>query len=99
MTPAPRTTPPDGSRGFRVHRVPNKPVRRDEDGRYTIPLGLTYDGKFDGDVPLRLSPSEAESLHAQLCYALGDEPPTAPPEDHTPDCRKPSVGSRGVHWP
>lgn len=73
-------------------------MRQEDDGRYAIHLWLTYDGKFDGDLALHLSPAESEALHAQLCYALGEEPGTTP-ANRTPDCRKPTVGSSGVHWP
>jgi hypothetical protein len=73
-------------------------VRQEEDGSYTVHLWLTYDGKFDGDLALRLTPAEAETLHAQLCFALDEEPVTTP-ANRTPECRKPSVGSPGVHWP
>jgi hypothetical protein len=56
----------------------------------TVPLWLQRDGRFDMDLPLRLSPAEAETLHAQLCYALDALPavPVATPADATPDCRK-----------
>jgi hypothetical protein len=56
--------------GWRIGRVPGKRVRRDEDGRITVPLWLLYDGTYHSDLDLRLSPAEAESLHAQLAYAL-----------------------------
>ncbi|GAA0924519.1 hypothetical protein [Streptomyces thermoalcalitolerans] len=81
-----------------VSRVPSKPVRRRDDGTIAIDLWLRRDGVFDADVALHLTPAEAELLHAQLCYALADEPVTTPAR-HTPDCRKPSIGSPGAHWP
>ncbi|MDT0379708.1 hypothetical protein RM572_13115 [Streptomyces sp. DSM 42041] len=74
-------------RGLRVHRVPGKPLRREEDGRYALHLWLQQDGRFDGDLALRMSPAEAELLHAQLCFALADAPVTTRPAD-TPDCRR-----------
>lgn len=72
-----------------VNRVPGKPVRRQEDGTLAIDLWLSRDGVFDSDAALRLTPAEAEVLHAQLCYALDDD--TAAlivPESMRPDCRK-----------
>jgi hypothetical protein len=96
--PHPPSTPP----GLRINRVPSKPVQREADGRYAIHLWLQQHGKFEGDLALRLSPAEAETLHAQLCFALDKEPdpiPVTTPPDRTPDCRKPTLGSKGVHWP
>ncbi|MFC5719561.1 hypothetical protein ACFP1Z_05130 [Streptomyces gamaensis] len=84
--------------GLRISRVPSKPVRRETEETLAIPLWLQRDGKFDGDVTLRLSLSEAELLHAQLCRALDGVPVTTPP-DRTPECRKDVRGSKGVHWP
>ncbi len=85
---------------MQVSRVPSKPVRREEDGTLTIDLWLRRDGAFESDLALRLTPAEAEALHAQLCYALDDETATLiTPETSRPDCRKPAVGSQGVNWP
>ncbi len=81
-----------------MSRVPGKPVRRGDDGTIAIDLWLRREGVFDTDLALRLTPAEAEVLHAQLCYALDEEPVTTP-ANRTPDCRKPSLGSPGVHWP
>lgn len=83
-----------------VNRVPSKPVRRHDDGTLAIDLWLTRDGDFDTDAALRLTPAEAEILHAQLCYALDDDTATLiVPESKRPDCRKPAVDSGGVPWP
>lgn len=85
---------------IQVNRVPSKPVRRQGDGTIAIDLWLRRDGVFDSDVALKLTPAEAEVLHAQLCYALDDD--TAAlivPESKRPDCRKPVVGGDGVHRP
>ncbi|MHC0433397.1 hypothetical protein ACX6XY_24985 [Streptomyces sp. O3] len=87
------------AQGPRISRVPGKPVQRDADGRLTIPLWLQQDGRFDTDLTLRLTPAEAETLHAQLCYALDTDPVAIPPGPETPDCRKPAHGPAGVHWP
>lgn len=85
---------------MQISRVPSKPVRRDEDGALTIDLWLRRDGGFESDLALRLSPAEAEVLHAQLCYALDDETASViTPVSKLPDCRKSAVGSPGVHWP
>ncbi|WP_156725674.1 hypothetical protein [Streptomyces apocyni] len=86
-------------RGPHISRVPGKPVERDADGRLTIPLWLQQDGRFGTDLTLRLTPAEAEALHAQLCFALDADPVTTPPGDPTPDCRKPTRGPTGVRWP
>ncbi|MFE1174971.1 hypothetical protein [Streptomyces sp. NPDC058773] len=86
--------------------MPSKPVQREDDGQIAIHLWLRRDGKFDGDVALRLAPGEAELLHAQLCYVL-DEPPVTvagsgpgaagPAVDGPlPDCRKSVQKSQGV---
>ncbi|OEU96345.1 hypothetical protein [Streptomyces oceani] len=93
-------TEPDARPVTRLNRVPSKPVRREADGRYAIDLWLQRDGRFDGDIALRLSAGEAELLHAQLCYALDDEAPVvAPFTSRTPNCRKPVVGTPEVRWP
>ena len=60
------------SRGWRIDRVPAKPVRRAEDGRVSVPLWLLRDGVYHSDLDLRLSPAEAEVLQAQLSRALDD---------------------------
>ncbi|PIM71043.1 hypothetical protein CTU88_21445 [Streptomyces sp. JV178] len=50
----------------------------DDDVR--LPLWLLYDGEHRADTVFRLSPAEAEQLHAELCYALGEgEAPGLPP--------------------
>ncbi|WP_206323841.1 hypothetical protein [Streptomyces sp. HNM0574] len=84
-----------------VDRVPSKGVEREADGRFAIPLWLRRDGHFDGDVALRLTPAEAELLHAQLCFALDGHPVTrgGVPGLPAPDCRKATLGSAGVRWP
>lgn len=60
------------SRGWRIDRVPAKPVRRAEDGRVSVPLWLLRDGVYHSDLDLCLSPVEAELLHAQLSRVLDD---------------------------
>jgi hypothetical protein len=65
---------PAAEGGLRVARVPTKRVRREADGSVTVPLWLRRDGRFAQDLPLRLTSAEAETLHAQLCYALDDGP-------------------------
>ncbi|GAA3373630.1 hypothetical protein GCM10020367_34330 [Streptomyces sannanensis] len=91
-------TMPGDPRGLRISRVPSKPVRREPDGSLAIHLWLQRDGKFDTDLALRLTPAEAEVLHAQLCFALDEEPVTTP-ADRTPDCRKTVRGPSGARWP
>ncbi|GGV81337.1 hypothetical protein GCM10015535_21070 [Streptomyces gelaticus] len=79
----------------RVSRVPSKPVRREADGALSIDLWLRRDGAFEADAALRLTPAEAEVLHAQLCYALDDETAALiTPEASRPDCRKAVLTSR-----
>ncbi|WP_327296249.1 hypothetical protein [Streptomyces sp. NBC_01197] len=73
----------------RVSRVPSKPVRREADGSLSIDLWLRRDGAFEADAALRLTPAEAETLHAQLCYALDDTTAALiTPATNQPDCRK-----------
>jgi hypothetical protein len=84
------------ARRLRISRVPSKPVRREADGGFTVDLWLQREGTFVADLPLLLTPSEAEMLHAQLCYVLGDEPVTPLP-DGVPDCRKGVQASSGPH--
>ncbi|WP_405778442.1 hypothetical protein [Streptomyces sp. NBC_00859] len=73
----------------RVSRVPSKPVRREPDGSLSIDLWLRRDGAFEADAALRLTPAEAETLHAQLCYALDDATASLiTPAANRPDCRK-----------
>lgn len=79
----------------RVSRVPSRPVRREADGSFAIDLWLRRDGAFEADAALRLTPAEAETLHAQLCYALDDD--TAAlinPVSARPDCRKSVLTTR-----
>ncbi|MET8838993.1 hypothetical protein ABZW67_02700 [Streptomyces rubiginosohelvolus] len=61
-----------GPQDVRVSLVPSKPVRREADGSPAIDLWLRRDGAFESDAWLRLTPAEAETLRAQLCYALND---------------------------
>lgn len=78
-----------------VSRVPSRPVRREDDGAFAIDLWLRREGAFDSDVALRLTPAEAEVLHAQLCYALDDETAAVVvPEASLPDCRKSALTRR-----
>jgi hypothetical protein len=78
-----------------VNRVPSKPVRRHDDGTIAIDLWLCRDGVFDSDVALRLTPTEAEVLHAQLCYALDEDTATLiVPESKRPECRQGSSVGR-----
>lgn len=66
-------------RGWRIDRIAGRPVHRDDDGHYVLPLWLLRDGEHRADLPLNLSPAEAEILHAQLCRALDG---TGVPPDH-----------------
>lgn len=63
------------SRGWRIDRVPAKPVQRAADGRVSVPLWLLRDGVHHSDLDLRLSPAEAELLRTQLSRALDDGDP------------------------
>lgn len=85
------------ARGWRIDTIPGRPVRRDQAGRYELPLWLLRDGEHRADLPLTLSPAEAEMLHAQICRALDGEP--VPPD--APDCRRtvqtsPSLRAAGL---
>lgn len=75
-------------RGLRVDRVPSKPVQREPDGQYAIHLWLQRDGRFDGDLALRLSPAEAESLHAQLATPSTTSRSAPPPTTHRTAARR-----------
>ncbi|KPI13122.1 hypothetical protein OK074_8850 [Actinobacteria bacterium OK074] len=89
MTTLPRD--PD----VQVSRVPSKPVRREDDGAIAVDLWVRRDGTFESDVALRLTPAEAEVLHAQLCYALDDDTVSLiVPEADLPDCRKGALAAR-----
>ncbi|WP_329615367.1 hypothetical protein OG244_21625 [Streptomyces brevispora] len=69
--------------------MPSKPVRREADGALVIDLWLRRGGAFEADAALRLTPAEAETLHAQLCYALDDDTAALiSPASALPDCRK-----------
>ncbi|NGO41933.1 hypothetical protein [Streptomyces ureilyticus] len=59
------------ARGWRVDRIPGKRMTATDDG-VLLPLWLLYDGKHKADAAFRLSLAEAEQLHAELCYSLGD---------------------------
>ncbi|CAH9416143.1 hypothetical protein SGL43_03166 [Streptomyces globisporus] len=59
------------------------------DGSLAIDLWLRRDGAFEADASLRLMPAEAETLHAQLCYALDDSTAALiSAASGLPDCRK-----------
>lgn len=60
--------------GWRIDRVPAKPVRRDADGRVSVPLWLLRDGRYHSDLDLRLTSDEAETLRAQLGQVLTGDP-------------------------
>ncbi|MHB9860010.1 hypothetical protein [Streptomyces sp. YIM S03343] len=67
------------AKGWRIDRVPGKRVTTTDEG-VRLPLWLLYDGRHKADTVFRLSPAEAEQLHAELCYALGEgEPPACRP--------------------
>lgn len=70
------------AKGWRVDRIPGKRVTATDDG-VRLPLWLLHDGEHKADTLFRLSPSEAEQLHAELCYALG--------EVEAPACRPAAV--------
>lgn len=78
--------------GMRISRVPDQRVRQEPDGSLAVSLWLHRDGTSGTGLALRLSPAEAEVLHAQLCYAL-DEEPAPMPDGRLPDCR-PSLRGR-----
>jgi hypothetical protein len=67
-----------------VERTPGRPVRRTDDDRLAVPLGLSLADGRTTDTDLNLTLSEAEHLHAALCRALDGEP--APPTG--PDCHR-----------
>lgn len=71
-------------RGFRIERIPGRPLRALEDGRIAVPLWIVKDGKHAGDTEMVMSIAEAEQLHASLCYALDGQPVPS----GAPDCRK-----------
>lgn len=81
-------------RGWRIERIPGRPVHSLEDGRFGLPLWLLKDGKHIADLELSMSPAETERVHADFCRALGLTDPTVP---HTSDCRcAPTRG--GAAW-
>lgn len=58
-------------KGWRVGRIPGKRVTATDEG-VLLPLWLLYDGEHKADAAFRLSGTEAEHLHAELCFALGE---------------------------
>ncbi|WNI30868.1 hypothetical protein [Streptomyces sp. ITFR-6] len=75
--------------------MPSKPVRREADGSLAIDLWFRREGAFEADASLRLTPAEAETLHAQLCYALDDDTAAlVSPAGSLPDCRKSILTTR-----
>lgn len=98
ITPNLVPLPPLPPHGLRINRTPTKPVRREPDGSLAVPLWLERHGRFHADLVLRLSTTEAEHLHAQLCRAL-DGAPVTTPADRTPGCRKEAQGIKGGHQP
>jgi hypothetical protein len=73
----------DPAYGWRLDRVRGKRVERLPDGSVSLPLSVVLNGKHRGDGQLRMTPAEAEVLHAELCRALGGEGPHGGP----PACR------------
>ncbi|GAA3372758.1 hypothetical protein GCM10020367_29350 [Streptomyces sannanensis] len=66
----------DLAQGWRLDRIPGKRVRRLADDRgLALPLWIVCDGEHHADAHLRMSLTEAEQLHAELCLALGDDGP------------------------
>ncbi|MEX3100554.1 MULTISPECIES: hypothetical protein [unclassified Streptomyces] len=56
---------------------------------------MSREGAYDADVVLRLSPAEAEMLHAQLCRVLDDDTAVLlVPESSRPECRKNTSAAR-----
>ncbi|GAA2509788.1 hypothetical protein GCM10010406_52770 [Streptomyces thermolineatus] len=57
-------------KGWRIERIPGRDARRDADGSIRLPLWLVRNGRHVCDGELRMSPAEAEVLHAQLTRLL-----------------------------
>jgi len=85
------------TRGWRLDRIPGKrvtPIGGTGQG-VSVPLWVVRDGEHKGDGQLRLSAGEAEQLHAELCYALGDSwtpgdvPPCRAGKGTFPEVRRP----------
>lgn len=86
------------SHGWRLDRIPGKRVQQIGNGAgegVTLPLWVVRNGEHQGDSQLRLSLVEAEQLHAELCYVLGDSWNTA---GELPVCRERGA-AMGVRWP
>lgn len=60
----------DPARGWRIDRIPGRPVRRLAGGTCVLPLWLLRHGVHVTDLELMLSVSEAEALQAQLARSL-----------------------------
>ncbi|MFI1487653.1 hypothetical protein [Streptomyces sp. NPDC020747] len=73
------------ARGWRIDRIPGKRVTATDEG-VRLPLWLLYDGLHKADALFRLSRTEAEQLHAELCYVLD--------EGEAPACRP-----AAARWP
>ena len=91
-----RTDPRPGTepcpQGWRIERIPGRPLRTAGNDRMALPLWLVRDGRHVADVELVMSLAEAEHLHAALCLALdGHEAPAG-----APYCRQPFRPSRGI---
>ncbi|QDL71105.1 hypothetical protein DNK48_18785 [Streptomyces malaysiensis subsp. malaysiensis] len=70
---------------WRINPVPGRGLRRVNGGELALLLQISRGGRHQVIAELELTPAEAESLHAALCYALGEQPP--PPDAH--ECRRP----------
>ncbi|WKX70697.1 hypothetical protein ACQUSR_20700 [Streptomyces sp. P1-3] len=68
---------------WRICRRPGHPLRREKDDHVALPLSITQDGEVVGLAELVMTTTEAEQLHAALCYALDGKPIP----DFAPDCR------------
>lgn len=60
-------------RGWRIERIPGRPLHRGPDGRVILPLWLVKDGEHVTDGQLIMSSAEAESLCGTLCSTLTPE--------------------------
>jgi hypothetical protein len=85
------------ARGWQLDRIPGKRVTQTSNAEQgvSLPLWVVRDGEHKGDGQLRLSPVEAEQLHAELCYVLGDR--WTPGEN--PPCREGKGASPAVRRP
>ncbi|MDX3227572.1 hypothetical protein [Streptomyces sp. ME19-01-6] len=82
--------------GWRITAVPGRGLRRTVEDGLALPLQISRGGQPSAIAELELTPAEAEQLHAALCYALGQQHPSADECGRLWTEVQPRIARRGV---